>query len=123
MREASLDSGGDITLSSSSKRGRCIATCNPMEGRWFQQLVAGMCACIGDVVIQDKTYNIQVVLKLLIMFKANWSDLGFDMPLESICACVFLLLICLWGMRGYKAVWTGSAALRYGVEYYESMED
>ena len=94
-----------------------------MEGRWFQRLTTGMCARIGDVVGQDKAYTIQVLLKLVSMFKAEWNDLGMDIPLESICACVFLLLTCLGGMRGYEAVWTDLATLRYDVAYCESMDD
>ena len=63
-----------------------------MEGRWFQWLTIGTCARIGDVVSQNKAYTIQVVLKLVSMLEAEWSDLGLDISLESICACVFLLL-------------------------------
>jgi hypothetical protein len=44
-------------------------------------------------------------------------------PLESIFSCMFLLLTCLGGMRGYEAVWTDLAALRYDVEYCEDLED
>ena len=36
---------------------------------------------------------------------------------------MFLLLTCLGGMRGYEAVWTDLAALRYDVEYCEELED
>ena len=36
---------------------------------------------------------------------------------------MFLLLTCLGGMRGYEAVWTDLAALRYDVEYCEDLED
>ena len=121
--ETSPDSGGDITLSSSSKRGRFVATCNPTEGRWFQRLTTGMNARIGDVASQDKAYTIQFLLKLVSMFEAQWSDLGLDIPLESICACIFPLLTCLGGMRGYEVVWTDLAALRYDVDYCESMDD
>ena len=121
--ETSPDIGGDITLSFSSKRGRFVATCNPTEGRWFQRLITGTNAHIGNVVSQDKAYTIKVLLKLVSMFEAEWSDLGLDIPLESICACIFLLLTCLGGMRGYEAVWTDLAALRYDVDYWESMDD
>ena len=85
-------------MSSSSKHGRYVATYKPTEGWWFQRLVIGMCTCIGDVVSQDKAYTIQVLLKLVSMFEAGWSDLGLNMPLESICACLFLLLTCLGGI-------------------------
>ena len=36
---------------------------------------------------------------------------------------MFLLLTCLGGMRGYEAVWTDLAGLRYDVNYCESMDD
>jgi hypothetical protein len=56
------------------------------------------------------------------MYELEWNDLGADMPLESICSCMFLLLTCLGGMRGYEAVWT-DLALRYNVGYCESQDD
>ena len=82
-----------------------------------------MCARIGDVVSQDKTYTIQMVLKLVSMFKAESSDLGLDMTLKNICACFFLLLTCLVRMKGYAAVWTDLATLQYGIEYCKNMDD
>ena len=105
------------------KGGRYTATCSPTEGSFFQRLTTGMCARIGDVVDQDKAYTLAVVLKLLGMFEAEWGDLGLDMPEASISACMFLLLTCLGGMRGYEAVWTDLAALRYDVGYCEDLED
>jgi len=57
------------------------------------------------------------------MHELEWSDFGTEMPLGSLSACVFLLLMYLGGMRGYEAVWTDLAALRYNVEYCESMYD
>ena len=82
-----------------------------------------MCARIGDVVEQDKAYTIQGVLKLVSMFETKWTELGMGMTLESICACVFLLLTCLGVMRGYEVVWTDLDALWYDVAYCESMDD
>ena len=78
---------------------------------------------MGDIVKQDRAYTIGVLLKLLSMFEAEYQSLGRNMPMASICACMFLLLTCLGGMRGFEAVWTDLAALRYDVEYCESMED
>ena len=121
--EASPESGGDITLSAGGKGGRYTATCNPTEGGFFQRLTTGMCARIGDVVDQDKAYTLAVVHKLLGMFEAEWGDLGLDMPEASISACMFLLVTCLGGMRGYEAVWTDLATLRYDVGYCEDLED
>ena len=70
-----------------------------------------MNARIGDVVSQDKAYTIQVLLKQFSIFKAEWGDLGLDIPFESIRTCMFLFLTCLGGMRGYEAIWTDLAAL------------
>ena len=97
--DASPEAGADITLSTSSSKGRFVATCNPSEGRWFQYFSSGICARMGDVVDQDRAYSIQVLHKLLSMFEEEWDDLGPDMPIESISACMFLLLTCLGGMR------------------------
>lgn len=121
--EASPESGADITLSSGSKGGRYVATTNPQEGRWFQRLTHGMCVRIGDIVTQDRAYTIQIVHKLLSMYESEWHDLYLDMSLKSICSCMFLLVTCLGGMRGYEAMWTDLGALRYDVEYCESLDD
>ena len=78
---------------------------------------------MGDVVQQDRAYTITVLLKLVKMYEDEYAELGEDMPLESLQSCIFLLLTCLGGMRGYKCVWTDLTALRYNVEYCESIED
>ena len=121
--DASPQSGGDITLSSSGLTGRYIATCAPAEGRWFQHFTTGICARMGDIVRQDRAYTIQVVLKLVEMYEREWDDHGYDMPSKSLCACMFLLVCCLGGTRGYEAVWTDLAALRYDIAYCESQGD
>ena len=121
--EVSPESGGDITLSSASSKGRYIATCNPSEGRWYQQFAIGCCARMGDIVRQDRAYTIQVLLKLLDMYEREYQDLGIAMSMESLCSVMFLLITCLGGMRGYEAVWTDLAALRYDVAYCEEMDD
>ena len=94
----SPESGADIALSTSTKKGRYIATCNPSEGGWYQMFASGCCARMGDIVRQDRAYTIGVLLKMLGMFEAEYQDLGDDMPLQSIKACMFLLLTCLGGM-------------------------
>jgi hypothetical protein len=121
--EASPESGCDITLSAGGRGGRYTATCNPTEGNFFVRLTSGMCARIGDVVGQDKAYTLGVVLKLLGMYEAEWGDLGLGMAEESLSACMFLLVTCLGGMRGYEAVWTDLATLRYDLAYCEKLED
>ena len=121
--DVSPDSGGDIVLSSSSIKGKYVATCNPSEGRMYQSFALGCCARMGDIVRQDRAYTIQVILKLVDMYEQEYQELGDNMPFESISACMFLLLTCLGGMRGYEAVWTDLATLRYDVEFCEANED
>ena len=47
--DISPDSGGNITLSSSSAKGKYVATRNPSEGRMYQAFAMGCCARMGDV--------------------------------------------------------------------------
>ena len=121
--DASVVGGGDVALSSSSVKGRYVASLNPSEGRWYQRFSAGICARMGDIVHQDRAYTIGVLLKLLEMYEAEWESHRFVMNSLSIHACMFLLVTCLGGMRGYEAVWTDLAALTYDVTYCEDMED
>ncbi len=65
--DASPEGGAYITLSSSSIKGRHVATLNPSEGCWYQRFATGCCAQMGDVVRQDRVYTIGVLLKLLSM--------------------------------------------------------
>ena len=109
----SPDAGADITLASASIKGRFVATCNPSEGRWYQFFALGCCARMGDVVRQDRAFTSAVLHKLLAMCDAWHADFGNNMPLNSMYSCMFLLLTCLGGMRGFEAVWTDLAALRY----------
>lgn len=121
--EASPESGADVTLSAGSLKGRFIATVNPSEGRWYQHFSTGCCARMGDIVRQDRAYSIGVLLKLLAMYEVEWQESQFDMSRESIHAVMFLLVTCLGGMRGFEAVWTDLATLRYDLEYCEASED
>ena len=57
------------------------------------------------------------------MYEAEYADFGNNMPLNSMYSCMVLLLTCLGGMRGFEAVWTDLAALRYDIAYCEDMED
>ena len=121
--DISPEAGADISLSSSSKGGLYMTTCNPAEGRWYQFFVKGCCAKMGDIVRQDRAFTIIVLLKLLYIYEKEYQELGSNMPVHSIRSCMFLLLTCLSGMRGYKAVWTDLTTLTYGIEYYANMED
>ena len=72
---------------------------------------------------QDRAFSIGVLLKLLTMYEQEYQDLGTEMPINSIWSCMFLLLTCLGGIRGYEAVWTDLAVLIYDVDYCENMDD
>ena len=119
----SPEAKGDLALSSSGAKGRMVATCNPSEGRWYQFFAKGICARMGDIVDQDRAYTIQVLHKLLEMYETEYRELGQNMSMISLNACMFLLLTCLGGMRGFEAVWTDLAALQYDVAYCEDMDD
>jgi hypothetical protein len=66
---------------------------------------------MGDVVTQDQVYTIEVLLALVEMYEQEWQTYYLQMPLLSICACMFLLVSSLGGMRSFEAVWTNLAAL------------
>ena len=120
--ESSPSSGDDLTLSAGSVRGRFVAPLCPSEGRWYQQFETRIAAQMGDVV-QDRAYIIEVLLALLEMCEEEWQTFYLRIPLNSICACVFLLVSSLGGMGGFKVVWTDLAALRYDLAYCEAAED
>lgn len=121
--ESSPSSGDDLTLSAGSVKGRFVATMCPSEGRWYQHFETGICARMGDVVSQDRAYTIEVLLALVQMYQQEWDAMHLHMPLSSVCACMFLLVSALGGMRGFEVVWTDLAALRYDVAYCEASED
>ena len=75
------------------------------------------------MVSQDRAYTIEVLLALLEMFEEEWQRHYLQIPLVAICACMFLLVSSLGGMRGFEVVWTNLAALRYDLSYCELRED
>jgi len=121
--EASPESGSDIVLSAGAAAGRFVATCNPSEGRWFQHFIKGCCARMGDIVRQDRAFTLPIVHKLLEMYEDEYNNEEKPMSSESLCACLFLLVACLGGMRGFEVVWTDLAALRYDISYCEDQDD
>ena len=121
--QSSPDAGGDITLSSGSVRGRFVATLCPSEGRWYQRFESGINARMGDIVSQDRAYSLEILLALLEMYEQEWEQYGYGIPMNSMHSVMFLLITCLGGMRGYEAVWTDLAALRYDMEYCKSKND
>ena len=122
--ESSPISGSDISLLSGSIAGRFIATLCPSEGRWYQRFESGINVRMGDVVSQDRAYTIEVLHALLEMYEEEWCATGYSsMPMESMHSVMLLLVTCLGGLRGFEAMWTDLAALRYDVNYFESAED
>ena len=120
---SSPDSQSDLVFSSASARGRFIATKCPSESWWYSRFSSGINARMGDVVDQDRAYTLEVILALLEMYELEWEKDGLGMPLNSMYSCMFLLVSCLGGMRGYEVVWTDLAALRYDLNYMESRGD
>ena len=121
--EASPDGFSDLVLTSGSVKGRFVLTHAPSEGRWYQRFAQGVSARMGDIVRQDRAYTIEIVLAVVAAFEREWQLLGYSMPLSSINACMFFLVSCLGGMRGFEVVWTDLGALRYDLAYCESHED
>lgn len=121
--EVSPESGSDIVLSSASRKGRYIATLCPSESRWYQRFAQGICARMGDVVAQDRAYTIEVLHALLSSYEAEWSQTDDFMPTKTLSSCLFLLVSCLGGMRGFEVMWTDLAALRYDLDYCEESGD
>lgn len=115
--------GADWVLSSGGVKGRFILSRAPSEGRFYQRFETGINARMGDVVSQDRAYSIEVLLKLLEMFEEEWESHGLSIPLNTMCAAMFLLVSSLGGMRGFEVVWTDLAALRYDLQYCEDLDD
>jgi hypothetical protein len=78
---------------------------------------------MSNVVTQDCAYTIEVLLALLEMFKQEWQTYYLDMPLTSLCTCMFLLVLSLGGMQGFEVVWTNLAAHCYDVSYCKGAKD
>ena len=123
LYDASPEGMGDLVLSTSSSKGKYVLTRNPAETRFYQMFSSGIAARMGDTVRQDRAYTIAVLHALLAMYEAEYQELGDSMPFNSLCSCMFLLVTCLGGMRGYEAVWTDLATLRYDLLYCEELED
>ena len=50
---------------------------------------------MGDIVGQDHAYTLEILPELLRMYQQKWNELSYDIPLHSICSCMFLLITCL----------------------------
>ena len=121
--ESSPSSGDNLTLSAASVKGCFVARLCPSEGCWYQHFETGICARIGGVIIQDQAYTIEVLLALVEMYKQEWQTFNLQMPLPSVCACMFLLVSSLGGMHGFEVVWTDLAALWYNISFCETAEN
>jgi hypothetical protein len=73
---------------------------------------------MGDIVSQDRAYTLAVLHKLLESYEAEWMDPNTEMSTKTLCSCMFLLVSCLGGMRGFEVMWTDLAALRYDLNHY-----
>jgi len=121
--ENSPVSGSDIVLSSGGVKGRYIATLCPSESRWYESFTVGVSSRKGDVVRQDRAYTIEVVHAMMDMWESEFQEHGYAMPLRSMEACMFFLISCTGGFRGFETVWTDLGALVYDLEYCEERED
>lgn len=121
--EASPEAHADLVLSSSSRKGRYVATRAPSESRWYESFNLGVSARMGDVVSQDRAYTIEVLHRLVASYEAEWIESGYDMPLSTLSSVMFLLVSSLGGMRGFEVMWTDLAALRYDLQYCEEVGD
>ncbi len=77
---------------------------------------------VARIVSQDRAYTIKVLLALIEMFEEEWKTFYLQIPLLSMCTCMFLLVSCLGGMRGFEVVWTDLTALRYDIAYCKAAE-
>jgi hypothetical protein len=121
--DTSPESGSDLVMSAASRKGRFIATKCPSESRWFEHFTLGICARMGDIVTQDRAYTLEIIHELLKSYEAEWQDPEREMPLKTLCSCMFLLVASLGGMRGFEVMWTDLAALRYDLDYCEDCGD
>ena len=78
---------------------------------------------MGDVVDQDRAYTTPIIHALLSMYQKEWEELGWAMPMQSMCSVMFLLVASLGGMMGYKVLWTNLGVLRYDLLYCEDLGD
>jgi hypothetical protein len=78
---------------------------------------------MGDIVSQDRAYTLQIIHALLQMYEDEWNNPEKEMPLKTLCSCMFLLVSSLGGMRGFEVMWTDLAALRYDLEYCKDIGD
>ncbi len=99
----STESGGDIAFSM-AKKVIYVATFNPLEGGWYQFFAIGCAARIGDVVRQDRAYSIQIVLRLVDMYEREFQDDIRKLSYNAMNSCIFLLVTCLGGIRGFEDV-------------------
>jgi hypothetical protein len=116
-------SGQDLVVSSASRKGRYIATMCPSETRWYEMFTWGICARMGDIVTQDRAYTLEIIHELLKSYEEEWADPKKEMPLKTLCSCMFLLVSLLGRIRGFEVMWTDLAALIYDLEYGEDCGD
>jgi hypothetical protein len=70
--ESSPLGGNGMTLSAGSVKGRFVATRCPSKGQWYQNFEMEIYARMGDIVLQDRAYTIEILLAFLEMYKEEW---------------------------------------------------
>ena len=75
------------------------------------------------MVKQDWAYSIEVLLKLLEMYEAEYQEKGVSMSHDSLSTCMFLLVSSLGGMCGFEVTWTDLSGLLYDLAYCKERED
>ena len=61
LRDTSLESSTDVSLSTAGNFRRLVATTALAEGRWYQYFLAGIRVRMGDIVDQDRAYTTAVL--------------------------------------------------------------
>lgn len=57
------------------------------------------------------------------MYEDEWETSNGLMSLLKISSCMFFLITCFGGMRGFEAVWTNLAGLRFDICFMEDTDD
>jgi hypothetical protein len=84
-----------------------------LESIWFKDFSLGLKNWMGDITKQDMAFAKEVLALLVKTYKGEWIRMDGAVTTKNLLACMFLLVVCLGGMQGFKAVWTNLAGLLY----------